>query len=221
MDAARPRRRPFVATVAVLLALALVATGCGGDDDQDDRTAGESAARQQGGGAPGATVGVTDVAAASGNAPAALGSVAPEPPGSPERTPFGGFGEAALSITAADGKVVGLCVLLALVEAQRQRGLMEVTDMAGYDGMLFAFPDDTETGFWMSNTPLPLSIGWFDAEGGLVSTADMAPCPEDGDCPSYPPAAPYRFALEVPQGDLAGFGVGPGSRMAVGGPCAG
>ena len=92
--------------------------------------------------------------------------------------------------------------------------------MAGYDGMLFAFPEDTESGFWMSDTPMPLSIAWFDADGGLVSTADMEPGPEGGDCPTYPAQGPYRFALEVPQGDLEALGVTTDSRMAVGGACA-
>lgn len=194
----RPSRR-LIGPVALLLALALVGVlaGCGGDDD-----------------------GGTDVAAASGNAPAAAGADLDDPPGDPDRAPFGGFGEAAMSVTDADGEEVGLCVLLALVEQQRARGLMEVTDLAGYDGMVFAFPEDTETGFWMSNTPMPLSIAWFDAEGALVSTTDMTPCEEGDDCPTYPPAGPYRFALEVPQGELEGLGVTDGSRMAVGGACA-
>ena len=166
------------------------------------------------------TAGDDDVAAASGDAAAAAGADLDEPPGQADREPFGGFAEAAMSVTDSDGETVGLCVLLALVEEQRQRGLMEVTDMAGYDGMLFAFPEDTETGFWMSNTPMPLSIAWFDADGGLVSTADMEPCPEGDDCPTYPPEGPYRFALEVPQGDLEAVGVTTDSRMAVGGACA-
>jgi uncharacterized protein len=222
--------------VAVLLVLTLVAAlaGCGGDDDDspttteaDEATTATTAA--PGEAVPGATPPVEttsepgadgDVAAASGNAPAAGGAGLDEPPGDTDRVPFDGFGEAAMSVTDAEGNEVGLCVLLALVEQQRQRGLMEVTDLAGYDGMLFAFPEDTESGFWMSNTPMPLSIAWFDAEGVLVSTADMAPCEEGADCPSYPPEGPYRFALEVPQGGLDALGVTANSRMAVGGACA-
>jgi uncharacterized membrane protein (UPF0127 family) len=97
---------------------------------------------------------------------------------------------------------------------------MEVTDLQGYDGMLFAFPDDTESGFWMFHTVMPLSIGWFAADGELVSTADMEPCPDGDDCPTYSPTGAYRMALEVPMGELGTLGVEPGSRIAVGGPCA-
>jgi hypothetical protein len=49
----------------------------------------------------------------------------------------------------------------------------------------------------------------------------MAPCAATDDCPIYPPEGPYRFAVEVFEGDLAALGVGPGSRLALGGDCAG
>jgi uncharacterized membrane protein (UPF0127 family) len=246
MQAAAPARSPRprpptrtrtrrAAALAVTLVLLVALAGCGGDDD-DDAASGDEADRgattesvvttapppgspssQGAEGEPGAD---GDIAAASGDAPAAAGAGLDEPPGDPDRAAFGGFDEAAMAVTTPDGETIGLCVLLALVEQQRQRGLMEVTDMAGYDGMLFAFPQDTETGFWMSNTPMPLSIGWFAADGALVSTEDMAPCEEGDDCPTYNPAGAYRFALEVPQGDLPSLGVEDGSTMAVGGACA-
>ena len=37
----------------------------------------------------------------------------------------------------------------------------------------------------------------------------------------YPPEGEYRFALEVFEGELDDLGVGPGSRLALGGSCAG
>jgi uncharacterized membrane protein (UPF0127 family) len=132
-----------------------------------------------------------------------------------------GFGEVAIAVTAPDGTVTGWCVLLALTTAQHQRGLMEVTDLGGYTGMLFAFPSDNGSGFYMRNTPTPLSIGWFDADGELVSTADMEPCADVDGCPTYSPDGPYRFAFEVPQGRLDDLGVESDARLAVGGPCAG
>jgi hypothetical protein len=35
----------------------------------------------------------------------------------------------------------------------------------------------------------------------------MDPCEDSPDCPSYPPDAPFAFALEVPQGGLEEVGV--------------
>ncbi len=147
-----------------------------------------------------------------------------------KRTPFGDFGEIGFRIEAAPSDASATrraaaqaaavrCALLAETPAQQARGLMERRDLAGYDGMLFRFPSDTETGFWMKDTPLPLSIAYFDADGQFVSTADMAPCIHQPSCPSYPAARPYRYALEVPQGALPRLGIGPGARLVTTGPC--
>jgi uncharacterized membrane protein (UPF0127 family) len=207
-------------SLAVLAAVALLAGPACGDDAGGGSDAGRS-------GEP-VTVGpmsLDDLRAASGDAPAvsaagpgdAAGSA-----GSADRTPLPDTGEAAISITAADGSQEACCVLVASTEEQRQRGLMEVTDLGGYNGMLFVWDEDVDGGFWMRNTPTPLSIAWFDADGDFVSATDMAPCADDEtDCPVYPPEGPYRFALEVFQGDLDAFGVGPGSRLSVGGACTG
>ena len=94
-------------------------------------------------------------------------------------------------------------VLLADTSEERSQGLMGKEDLGGYDGMLFEFPSDTQGGFWMKDTLIPLSIAFFDAEGRVVDFFDMEPCPpETVRCPSYTPDHPYRQALEVPKGDL-------------------
>ncbi len=136
------------------------------------------------------------------------------------RTPFGDFGEIAFRIEGAPAQAAATrCALLAETAAQQARGLMNRTDLAGYDGMLFRFPSDTTNGFYMKDTPMPLSIAWFDAEGRFVSSADMEPCLDRIDCPTYHATRPYRYALEVPQGGLAEMGIGPGSQLTVGGTC--
>jgi uncharacterized membrane protein (UPF0127 family) len=141
------------------------------------------------------------------------------PPGPPDRTLLEGFAETAVSITDANGNVTGCCVLVAVTAGQREQGLMQVTDLGGYDGMLFVWNADTSGGFWMRNTPTPLSIAFFDAEGGFVSATDMAPCGDSDSCPTYPSGGTYRFALEVPQGMLDDLGVGEGSTIDIGGEC--
>jgi uncharacterized membrane protein (UPF0127 family) len=92
-------------------------------------------------------------------------------------------------------------------------------DLGGYDGMIFVFQEDTTGSFYMLNTPLPLSIAWFDSSGQFVSATDMEPCLTGPDCPLYSAVRPYRFALEVPKGGLAGLGIGPGSTIEIGGQC--
>jgi uncharacterized membrane protein (UPF0127 family) len=212
----------------VLAAAVLVLGGACSDDDSagddpagDDASAGEATGADGGDGEPAPEISLDDLASVSGDASAATGVALDEPPGPAERTGLPGVTETAASITASDGTMTGCCLLVAATDEQRQRGLMEVTDLGGYQGMVFVWDHDTEGGFWMRNTPTPLSIAWFDADGRFVSTTDMAPCSATADdCPTYPPDGPYRFAVEVFEGDLEALGVGPGSRLTLGGPCA-
>lgn len=197
--------------------VSLVLASCGGgDDDSSD------ASREDGGGAstdsPG---GAGELLSSAGDASAAAqGAGLPEPPGPTDRELIEGFGEVAIAITNPDGTVKGWCVLLAETAEQRQRGLMEVTDLGGYGGMLFVWADDTSSSFYMRNTPMPLTIAWVDAAGRIVSTADMDPCADIPTCPLYAPEGSYRFALEVPKGRLGELGLVEGATMRVGGNCA-
>jgi uncharacterized membrane protein (UPF0127 family) len=129
-----------------------------------------------------------------------------------------GFEEQAFSI-AAPGVVTGgddHCALLAATAEQRSRGLMGRRDLGGYDGMVFRFDEPATTPFTMSRTLIPLSIAWFDASGALVDQAEMTPCPEAIDCPSYQSDRPYLYALEVAQGGLDDLGVGAGALLVLG-----
>ena len=140
-----------------------------------------------------------------------------------ERLGVSGFGEISYRIDGTGMPFGGgasvsavRCALLAATAEQHSKGLMGRPDLAGFDGMLFRFDDDTQASFYMKDTLIPLSIAWFDAEGRLVSTADMAPCGDQPVCPTYGPDGPYRYALEVAEGDLPALGIGPGARLIVG-----
>jgi uncharacterized membrane protein (UPF0127 family) len=137
-----------------------------------------------------------------------------------QRTHFGDFGEIAFRIEGAPARAAALrCALLAETSAQQELGLMNRTDIGGYDGMIFRFTTDFTGSFYMKDTPLPLSIAFFDANGQFVSTVDMAPCIHQPSCTLYNATGPYRYALEVPQGALPRLGIGPGTRLVTTGPC--
>jgi uncharacterized membrane protein (UPF0127 family) len=133
----------------------------------------------------------------------------------PAHTSVPGFGEVAFRVATGPE----LCALLARTSQQQARGLMARTDLAGHVGMLFVFTTDTNETFYMRNTPMPLSIAWFDSAGRFVSATDMAPCADRPDCPTYSAARAYRYALEVPRGGLPGLGIGPASTITVGAGC--
>ena len=126
-----------------------------------------------------------------------------------------GFSTVTARITETDGDVCEVCVWLADTPEERGRGLMFVTDLGDAVGMAFAFDEPRIGSFYMFQTPTPLSIAWFGANGELVGSTDMAPCLDTpaGECPLYSPDAPYDLALEVFDGGLDDLGIGPGARL--------
>jgi uncharacterized protein len=135
------------------------------------------------------------------------------------RSRLDGFKEITVTVVDADGHTRTFCLLLADTPELQQRGLMFVTDEAlgGYDGMVFRYEQDANGGFWMRNTRLPLSIAWIRADGSTVSTTNMEPCPDGAPtCPVYPPGGAYRYAIEVPHGQLEDLGISDRSRVTLG-----
>lgn len=128
--------------------------------------------------------------------------------------PLDGFDVATLRVINGT-ETTELPVLLADTIERRRQGLMGVTDLGEFAGMVFVFDGDTEAVFWMRNTPMPLSIAFVRADGSIVSFSDMEPCADVPDCPSYPPQGPYRFAVEVPQGRFGNLRIGPSTLLGV------
>jgi len=125
----------------------------------------------------------------------------------------GGATAADARISTADGPVT-LHVRVADTDAERERGLQGVTDLAADDGMAFLFDEGTMTEFWMKDTPLPLSIAFWSGGGRIVSIMDMPPCTADP-CPTYRPRVPYIGALEANQGFFARHAVHVGDKVAI------
>lgn len=126
-----------------------------------------------------------------------------------------GFTTIQAVITESNGEVCEVCLWLADDGAERGRGLMGVTDLGDAVGMAFRFEEATSGSFYMFQTPSPLSIAWFAADGGHVGSADMEPCLDTpaGGCPLYSPDSEYDLAIEVFDGGLEPLGLGPGSSV--------
>lgn len=95
-----------------------------------------------------------------------------------------------------------LSVVVADSESERATGLRGRTDPAPYEGMLFAFDDDSTSRFTMRGVEEPLDLAFYAADGRRLGGHAMTPCPEDADCPSYTSDESYRYALETPAGEL-------------------
>lgn len=194
--------RPAPALLGLVVVLAIL-SGCRAADSD------------RGGSGPAAT---TDGAVSPTSTTSASRGSLWGPVGANGRRSLVGFTSSPLHITGDGAPTVDPCVLVAATDAQRQRGLMDVTDaeLGGHAGMIFVFDGDTSGGFWMKDTKIPLSIAFADAGGTVVSTADMVPCPpNEASCPVTNASAPYRTALEVPVGALPALGIRPGSRLEV------
>ena len=68
---------------------------------------------------------------------------------------------------------------------------MGVTDLGDADGMLFVFDAEGVHRFYMWQTPMPLDIAFFAADGTFVGSAEMEPClePTAAACERYAPTS--------------------------------
>ncbi len=102
-----------------------------------------------------------------------------------------------------------LQIEVARTPEERARGLMFRPSMSPDAGMLFVFEQESQAGFWMRNTLIPLSIGWVDRDGTIVDIQDMQPLSDE----VHTPTAPYWYAIEANQGWFEANGVGVGQRV--------
>jgi uncharacterized membrane protein (UPF0127 family) len=94
-----------------------------------------------------------------------------------------------------------LTVAMAETSSQRSQGLRNADELPdGLDGMLFVFEEARTATFGMRDTSIPLDIWWFDAEGRLIASTEMEPCPTSS-CPTYRSPGEVAWALETPRGD--------------------
>lgn len=127
-------------------------------------------------------------------------------------TPSEPFGVTTVTLRSPGGDAVTLDVYDAYRPEARRRGLMGRRHLPERAGMVFRFPRDHRGAFWMRDTVIPLSIAFFDGDGAVLATLDMAPCPGDP-CPRYDPEVTYRGALEVNQGLFDRIGLDEGWRV--------
>ncbi|MXY79411.1 MAG: DUF192 domain-containing protein [Chloroflexi bacterium] len=119
------------------------------------------------------------------------------------------FARARLAIERAPEPGLTIDVELADTPERRRRGLMFRERLPPGAGMLFLFPADRRTGFWMRDTRVPLSIAFIGADGRIQEIRDLQPLDET----IVAPADEYRWALEVVQGWFAANDVTVGDRV--------
>jgi uncharacterized membrane protein (UPF0127 family) len=100
-----------------------------------------------------------------------------------------------------DLKIAGknLKVEIADSPMAREKGLMFRSKLAHDEGMLFIFDKEELLSFWMKNTFIPLSIGFFDSKKRLTEILDMDPVVSEiqSELPRYTSKQLSKYALEV------------------------
>ena len=94
-----------------------------------------------------------------------------------------------------------LSVEVADTPLARQKGLMHREKLAENTGMLFVFQKEDILSFWMKETYIPLTIGYFSKEKKLIDVLNMEPQglgpTKFQDLPSYRSSEPCLYAIEV------------------------
>lgn len=73
--------------------------------------------------------------------------------------------------------VCGKPITLEVVKTNEEKsaGLMNRSGLPSNHGMLFVYDNDQVLTFWMKNVSFPISIGFFDSLGRLISHEEMVP----------------------------------------------
>jgi hypothetical protein len=95
---------------------------------------------------------------------------------------------------------------------EQQQGLMQRRDLGTNDGMIFVYEKPQSMSYWMRNTPTPLDIGFFDAEGTLLEIYPLLPFDET---PVKSRTDRLKFAVEMNQGWFRDNGVRPGAKLDI------
>ena len=97
---------------------------------------------------------------------------------------------------------------VARTNAERERGLMNRTEVPDGTGMLFVFEDEQIRTLWMSNTYVALDVAFLNANLTVLDIQQL----ESETTTLHDSAAPAMFVLEVPKGWLADHQVRVGAR---------
>jgi uncharacterized membrane protein (UPF0127 family) len=106
-----------------------------------------------------------------------------------------------------------LTVEVATSYEERTTGLMWRKALPEGTGMLFVYEKPHVLAFWMKNTPVALSIAFFNEDRELLNIADMDPPKKGKPLEKYFSDGPALYALEVPQGWFTKHGIGPGDKF--------
>ena len=131
------------------------------------------------------------------------------PPSSDAPAPSGGAGRRQVHIGEMTVRAE-----VAMTPERRGRGLSGRTSLPEDAGMLFVFEQEQRPAFWMRDMLFSLDFIWISADGRVVDlTLDVPPPAPASRLPTYQPAEPVLYMLEVNAGVVQRFGVQVGDAV--------
>lgn len=118
-------------------------------------------------------------------------------------------GKIAVHIQGQNGELI-IRAEVADTGEERARGLMFREELPEGEGMLFVFPEETSSPFWMKNTPISLDLIFIRDDRIIDVIPDAVPFSES----LLNPDASYTEVIEVPGGYAARHGVAVGNTVA-------
>lgn len=116
-----------------------------------------------------------------------------------------------MTIATSSGQYLKVRVEIADTPSKRAAGLMFRESVPEGTGMLFVFPEEVHTSFWMKDTPVSLDL-LFIRDGRIVSIIENAvPFSEE----LLTPDSSYSMVLEVPGGYAERHEVQVGDQIAA------
>ena len=102
-----------------------------------------------------------------------------------------------ISISKACVKEKCFNLEIAQTPEQRAKGLMYSSSLNKNSGMLFIYPKEQTSSFWMKNTLIPLDMIWINKDKEIVHIQHNAlPCTQDP-CQTYPSNKKALYVLEI------------------------
>ena len=99
---------------------------------------------------------------------------------------------------------------VAVLMPEMERGLMGRRDLKSDEGMIFVYQKPQQMTFWMHDTPTPLDIGFFTADGELAEVYPLLPFDERTVASR---SRRLQYALEMNQNWYQENGVRPGAKL--------
>lgn len=116
-----------------------------------------------------------------------------------------------VTITISSGENLRVIAEIADTSEERARGLMFRESVPEGTGMLFIFPGEVQSSFWMKDTPVSLDLLFIRGEQIVSIIENAVPYSED----LLTPDSTYTMVLEVPAGYAANRRVDVGNRVSV------